>query len=98
MPFNLEYNRNYVYLFFMFVASVLLFGFALGEEAAGVVFFLWFCYLGFLQLNSGIALNRSWKAAIKKEAHPYQFYIVTAGCFLIAAWGLVVALVLHQAK
>ncbi len=82
MPFKLEPNRNYAYLFFIIAAIVILSVFITRGKLTGLIFSLCFYYLGFIQLYSGVALSRSWTAAYKKEDHPIIFWIMVILMFV----------------
>ena len=88
MSLRLEYHKNYAYLFFILVAVVLLFGFAFEESSAGVVMFLAFYFLGFLQLRSGVALDQSWTARYTKTKNPKRFRASIVLSFAAGTLGL----------
>ena len=89
MFFRLVYKRNYAYLLLIGGGIALLSQLIIGKTFTGVVFSLGFYYLSILQLQSGIALDRSWTAEYKKEEHPFIFYTVILFGFLLGSLGLV---------
>ncbi len=88
---KLEFNRNYAYMFFVIVGITLFSGFIFSEKFAGILFSLSIYFAGFLQLYSGIMLDRSWTAKIKKEDHPFKFWFGIFGAFLVATFIFVAA-------
>jgi len=88
MVFILVYKRNNAHLLLIGGGITLLSQLIIRKTFAGIVFSLWFYYLSMLQLQSGIALDRSWTAEYKKEEHPFLFStIITAG-LVIGTFGL----------
>lgn len=88
MPFKLEPNKNYAYLFFIIVGVTVLSVFITRGRLTGLIFSLCFYYLGFIQLYSGVALSRSWTATYTKEDYPIIFWIMVilsfvAGTFIL---------------
>jgi len=92
MLFKLEHNRNYAYLFFVIIGLTLFSWLTIGEKLSGIMFFLSFYYLGILQLQSGLVLNRSWTAKYKKEEHPFMFWIAIILSFAMGTLGLIAVL------
>jgi len=90
MLFKLEHNKNYAYLFFVIVGLILFSFLVIGEKLSGLLFFLSFYYLGVLQLQSGLVLDRSWTAKYKKEEHPFIFWTGIILSFVMGTLGFVV--------
>jgi hypothetical protein len=88
MFIKLKYKKNYGYLFLYGAVSILVMSLVFGEKFTGFVFFLGFYYLSIIQLNSGIALDRSWTAEYKKEEHPFIFYTFIVLGFVMGTFGL----------
>jgi hypothetical protein len=83
MPFKLEHNKNYAYLFLVIVGLTLLCFVLTRGRLTGLVFSLCFYYLAILQLHSRVALNSFWTAKYKKEEHPFIFWTVVILCFVM---------------
>jgi hypothetical protein len=91
MPFKLEHNKNYAYLFLVIV-GLTVFSFLIGGgKFSGFVFFLSLYYLGALQLHSGVALSSSWTAKYKREENPFIFWIIIVMCFAMGTLYLTAA-------
>jgi uncharacterized membrane protein YfcA len=87
---KLELGRNYAYLFFVIVGITLFLGLFFSEKLAEVLFSSSFYFLGFLQLYSGIMLDRSWTAKFKKEKNPFRFRLGIFATFLIGTFSFIV--------
>jgi len=83
MPFKLEPNKNYAYLFFIIAGVTVLSVFITKGKLTALVFSMCFYYLGFIQLYSGIALSHSWSAIYTKADYPIIFWFSVVLTFVM---------------